>query len=457
MVRFPKSFLWGTATAAFQIEGAPEADGKGLSVWDEFARRPSTILDNSSPYPASDHYRRWREDVDLMAWLGLGAYRFSISWPRVQPGGAGPFNERGIDFYSRLLDALLERGIEPFVTLYHWDLPLELQQSGGWERRETSDRFAEYALTMAERLGDRVSHWITLNEPGTVTNFGYREGVHAPGKSSLRSAARAVHFMMLGHGKGVQAIRSRRPEAKIGISNIISPVVPARSKDKKIAERLDKAVNRLFLDPVFKGRYPLGLHRPMSFVIRGAKPEDFHTMAEPIDFLGVNHYARTVVQKTWLPFLGHKVLDASYEGVRYTDMNWEIFPESFYDVLRWVDEEYGPIPIYVTENGAAFKDEVSGKQIDDQERVDYLRSYLTALHRAMEAGVDVRGYFVWSLMDNFEWSEGLSKRFGLIHVDYETGERTVKASGHWYRRVCRGDGRVFADAREEEESFESKS
>jgi beta-glucosidase len=450
VVQFPKSFLWGTATAAFQIEGAPEADGKGPSVWDEFASRPSTILDKSSPYPASDHYNRWREDVELMSWLGLGAYRFSISWPRVQPAGSGALNEKGVEFYSRLVDALLERGIEPFVTLFHWDLPLELQRQGGWERRETSDRFAEYASAMAERLGDRVRRWITLNEPGTVTNFGYREGVHAPGKRSLRSAARAVHFMMLAHGKGVRAIRSRRGDAKIGISNIISPVVPDRPKDKNVAERLDRMVNRLFLDPVFKGRYPLGLHRPMSFLIRGARAEDFDTMAEPIDFLGVNHYARMVVQKTWLPLLGYKLQEASYEGVRLTDMNWEVFPESFYDALRWVEEEYGPIPIYVTENGAAFKDEIRGEQIDDQERIDYLRTYLTALHRAMRAGVDVRGYFVWSLMDNFEWSEGLSKRFGLIHVDYETGERTVKASGHWYRRVCTGDGSVFANVREEE-------
>ncbi|MFP4329269.1 MAG: GH1 family beta-glucosidase [Alkalispirochaetaceae bacterium] len=449
MVQFPENFIWGTATSAFQIEGAPEAEGKGLSIWDEFVRRPGAISDGSTPYPGPDHYRRWREDVDLMASLGVKAYRFSVSWPRVQPRGQGPVNRRGLDFYSRLVDALLERGIEPFLTLYHWDLPLGLQKRGGWERRETTDRFAEYAALLAERLGDRVRRWITINEPGTVTNFGYLRGVHAPGKRNLVAAARAVHFMLLAHGKAVRAIRAQRPEALVGLSSIVSPVVPEREKDRKIAALIDKGVNRLFLDPVFKGSYPRGLRMAMAMLTRETREEDLKTISEPIDFLGVNHYARTVVRKSRLPIIGFTVRAASYEGVRFTDMNWEVFPESFYDIISWVDREYGPIPIFVTENGAAFRDEVRSKEIDDRERIEYLRSYLTALNRAMREGVDVRGYFVWSLLDNFEWSEGLSKRFGLVHIDYATGRRTVKASGRWYSRVCHGDGTVFSSEQEE--------
>lgn len=449
-MQFPDTFFWGASTSAFQIEGAPESDGKGLSIWDDFVLRPGTISDGSSPYPASDHYRRWQEDVDLMAYLGLRAYRFSISWPRVQPTGRGPINKQGLAFYDRLIDALLERGISPFVTLFHWDLPLEQEERGGWERRETSECFAEYAELMAIYLGDRVQRWITINEPGTVASFGYLQGAHAPGKRSFAAAAKAVHFMLLGHGLGVEAIKAVRPEAEVGLSNIVSPVVPLRQEDRPIAGRLDKAVNRLFLDPVFKGRYPLGLDFPMRFLIGEAQSEDYDKMSVPIDFLGVNHYARMVVRRSWLPFVGYRIENASYEGVRFTDMNWEIFPRSFYDVLRWVWEEYGPIPIYVTENGAAFADEVKGTIIDDEERIEYLRSYLGSVASALEAGVDIRGYFVWSLLDNFEWSEGLSKRFGLVYVDYRTGKRTVKSSGEWYRRLCSGElGSLFGRGGEE--------
>ncbi len=433
---FPEGFLWGSATSAYQIEGAAAEDGKGESVWDHFVRRPGAIHDGSRGDVACDHYHRWKSDVDLLSGLGLGAYRFSISWPRVIPDGTGHVNGRGLDFYDQLVDGLLERGIEPFVTLFHWDLPAVLESEGGWLSRRTVESFSRYADVVARRLGDRVRRWVTLNEPLTVVAAGYLAGRHAPGYRSLFKALKATHNLLLAHGKAVRAVRAAVPNAEIGLANAFSPAYPARNTDERLARRMSAVVNGLFMDPIFKASYPGEIRRLMRLANRSIRPGDMETISEPIDFVGVNHYTRYIARSTLLPFIGYRIVKPVYDDVLFTKMDWEVYPPGLYDILRWLAREYDNPRIYITENGAAFDDRVEASEVRDIDRIDYLRRYLSHLHRAMEDGSRVDGYFVWSFLDNFEWEHGLSKRFGLVYVDYHSQQRTVKQSGHWYARVA---------------------
>jgi beta-glucosidase len=427
-----EQFRWGTATSAYQIEGAHDHDGKGLSIWDVFARRRGTVCDGTTGEVACDHYHRYEEDVAIMNGLGTNAYRFSVSWPRVIPEGVGRANSAGLDFYDRLVDLLLANDIEPFVTLFHWDYPYALQQVGGWERRDAASWFAAYAETVAERLGDRVKYWMTLNEPLTFMSAGYLTGHHAPGIRNFWKAVKAGHHLLLGHGRAVRALRGSVRGARVGIANNLFPIVPHRLQDRRVAERLDAIANRFFMDPVLKGHYPKVIEKPLSLLNPRAAGPDMDEIGVPIDFLGVNHYARTVIRRSLLPLVGFATVRQAYEGVKITEMDWEVFPQSFYDVLTWIRDEYGNVPVFVTENGAAFDDQPQDGRVHDVDRVAFLEAYLAAMERAIRDGADVRGYFVWSFLDNFEWSEGYRKRFGLVYVHYPTQQRIVKDSGRWY-------------------------
>ncbi len=444
-INFPAGFVWGTATSAYQIEGAWNKDGKGPSIWDDFSHTPGNIEDGSTGDLACDHYHRYREDIGLMTAMNCNAYRFSISWPRVIPEGRGQINGKGADFYDRLIDSLLEKNITPFVTLHHWDLPSALQKRGGWTHRKTARYFAEYAEQMARLYGDRVRYWITLNEPISIAGSGYGGGVHAPGRKSPVRMFQAVHFLLLGHGLAVQAMRSSARNINIGITNAFAPVYPQRVQDERIVARISAFLNEMFMDPIFKGRYPKEIAWIIKLLNRKIRHRDFKTIAEPIDFIGVNHYSRLIARRTFLPYIGFKVLKPVYENVVFTDIDWEVYPPGFYRVLKWIHKTYDAPVIYVTENGAAFQGFFEGGRIDDSKRIDYLESYLAYLHRALAEGVDIRGYFVWSLLDNFEWQYGYTTRFGLVYVDYETQKRIIKESGHWYADVCRTGGFTPSD------------
>jgi beta-glucosidase len=433
---FPAAFRFGVATAAYQVEGAVDEDGRGMSIWDAFCHRPGAVAGGDTGAVACDHYHRWREDLDLMATLGIESYRFSISWPRVQPDGYVP-NRRGVDFYRRLCEGLRERGIEPVATLYHWDLPLALQAAGGWAVRDTAERFAEYAALMAEELGGLVDAWITHNEPWVVAFLGHAEGVKAPGIRDWPTALRASHHLLLSHGWAVQALRGR---GRVGITLNLAPV---RSDDPAAAARMDGYLNRWFLDPLFHGRYPADMaehyerrYGPLDLVRDG----DLAVISERIDFLGVNYYFPQRVR----PEPSRQPLEIASVAPPppTTAMGWEVDPDGLHELLVRVRRDYGDVPIYITENGAAFDDgPVVNGTLEDPRRVDYLRSHLGALARAIADGVDVRRYFAWSMLDNFEWEHGYSKRFGLVYVDYSTQRRVPKRSSLWYRefiRIARG-------------------
>ncbi len=441
--RFPEGFLWRAATSALQIEGAVRADGRGESIWDRFAATPGRIADGSDPSVACDHYHRWREDVGLMRWLGLGAYRFSIAWPRVVPAGRGAVNEAGLDFYDALVDGLLEAGIRPFVTLYHWDLPQALQDRGGWGARETVEAFAEYADAVSRRLGDRVRHWATHNEPWGVATLGHQQGVHAPGRRDPAEALRVAHHVLLSHGRATEVLRRNAPGAEVGIVRLLSPVSPAPASrvDGEAARRCDGSLNRWYLDPLFRGRYPedavadrVRLGHLDSAAPPFVRPGDLRAISAPLDFLGVNYYSRTVVRAD---SAGEPVGVRMVAESELTDMGWEVHPEGLRALLLRVTREYCPARIYVTENGAAYTDEADAAgRVRDARRVEYLRGHLAAAARAVADGVPLAGYFTWSLMDNFEWAQGYAKRFGLVEVDYATQRRRPRDSAHWYREVC---------------------
>lgn len=440
MLIFPKGFLWGTATSAYQLEGAPTADGKGPSIWDTFSHTPGKINEGETGDVACDHYHRYRDDVQLMADLGLNAYRFSIAWPRVLPEGIGKANAGGLDFYDRLVDTLLEHGIRPFVTLYHWDLPQALEDRGGWGSRDTAAAFGDYATVVGRHLGDRVKDWITLNEPFAVTLMGYILGQHAPGKEDPALAFQVSHHLNLAHGDAVRALRAAVPNAYVGITHVSLPVYPAsdREADRAAAHRLDGFANRWFWDPTLRGDYPADM---LSF-LKGLAPEiapgDLERVAPPVDFFGHNSYTRAVVTDApGSPLAG--AIPVPPAGPQ-TEMGWEIYPAHLYDSLTRIAREYDNPEIYITENGAAFTDEVLNDSVHDPARVDYLRAHLAAGHRAIADGVKLRGYFCWTLLDNFEWSFGYSKRFGIIYVDFATQRRIVKASGHFLRDVARCNG-----------------
>lgn len=459
---FPADFVWGAATAAYQIEGAAEEDGRGRSIWDTFSHTPGRVLGGDTGDVAADHYHRMPEDVAIMKRLGLRAYRFSVSWPAIQSNGAGPANQVRLDWYSRLVDELLGAGIDPLLTLYHWDLPQALQDVGGWASRETSYRFAEYAHLVATRLGDRVPTWTTLNEPWCSAFLGYAAGVHAPGLTEPATALCAAHHLLLGHGLAVEVLRDTLPQSAL-LSITLNLAVPRPFTDTPAdidaTRHVDGLANRLFLDAVLRGRYPADIIEDTapfcdwSFVRDG----DLTTIAAPLDVLGVNYYTSTRVaaptpelfadsQRRWSNDPHGKPGVALYpastlactvavDGPR-TAMGWLIDPTAFTDLLLRLHRDYQGVPLMITENGAAFSDQVEADgRIRDDDRIEYLRAHLLALHDARRQGVDVRGYFAWSLMDNFEWAYGYSRRFGLVHVDYETQQRRLKDSAHWYREV----------------------
>jgi beta-glucosidase len=438
MRKFPDGFLWGTATAAYQIEGAHDADGKGPSIWDTFSHIPGKVFQNQNGDVACDHYHRYREDVALMSELGLNAYRFSVSWPRVIPTGTGSANPKGLDFYNRLVDSLLQRGIRPFVTLYHWDLPQALEDRGGWGSRDTATAFGEYAALMGRTLGDRVKDWITLNEPLAVTTGGNIFGVLAPGKTDPALAFQVSHHLNLAHGRAVRALRSAVPNSHVGITEVSMPVYPANDSeaDRRAARRFDGFVNRWYWDPVLKGAYPGDIVERLGPLAPKIENGDMTALSPPIDFFGHNSYSRAIVKDDPdSALLGSSQVKA--EGRPHTEMDWEVYPDHLYDALTRITRDYGAPDIYITENGAAYVDEVSNGKVDDPQRVDYLRTHLTAAHRAIEDGVQLRGYFCWSLLDNFEWSFGYSKRFGIVYVDYPSQQRIVKGSGRFFSDCAR--------------------
>ena len=434
---FPGGFVWGAATSSYQIEGAWNEDGKGESIWDRFAHTPGKIEDGSTGDVACDHYHRWREDVALMKEMGLHAYRFSIAWPRVLPEGRGRANPAGLDFYSRLVDALLEVGIEPFVTLYHWALPQVLQDQGGWPARDSAEAFVEYADLVSRRLGDRVKYWMTFNEPYVSALIGYLEGRHAPGHTDLDEALAAAHHLLLAHGWAVPVIRRNSPEAGVGIVLNLSGQVPASpsAADRAAAWRHDGIVNRWFLDPLAARGYPGDIvqhyARPMDFVQAG----DLEAIAVPLDFLGVNFYFRNVVRSRQVPEADNAPRTV-FPSPERTEMGWAVYPEGLYELLGRLHFDYRFPALYITENGAAYPDQVGPDgQVDDPSRVAYFKGHLAAAARAIAVGVPLRGYFALSLLDNFEWAHGFTKRFGLIYVDFRTQRRVFKSSAHWYRRV----------------------
>ncbi len=435
---FPPTLRLGAATASFQIEGATHADGRGESIWDRFCATPGAVANGDTGDVACDHYHRWESDLDLMAELGLECYRFSIAWPRVQPDGRGPANAAGLGFYRRLAEGLLERGIEPIATLYHWDLPQALQDAGGWGERDTAERFADYAAIVAAELGDAVSQWITHNEPWVVAFLGHAQGTKAPGLRHWPTALRASHHLLLSHGLALAAMRATLGElAEIGIALNQFPIHPAGpgEADRDAARRMDGHLNRWFLDPLLRGSYPAdmvacyeALYGPPESIRDG----DLEIIRRPIDFLGVNYYnpQRIAAAPADLPLQARQVPAPPPT----TAMGWEVDPNGLHDVLLRLRRDYGPLPVYITENGASFDDPpATNGSVDDPERMAYLQGHLAALARAVADGADVRRYCVWSLLDNFEWEEGYDKRFGIVHVDFQTQVRVPKRSALWYR------------------------
>ncbi|MFE2349314.1 GH1 family beta-glucosidase [Kitasatospora cineracea] len=455
-LRFPPDFLWGTATSAYQIEGAVAEDGRTPSIWDTFSHTPGKVNRGDTGDLAVDHYHRWREDVALMKDLGLSAYRFSVAWPRVQPTGRGPAVERGLDFYRALVDELLAAGITPLATLYHWDLPQHLEDAGGWTVRETAERFGEYASLVAGALGDRVRHWTTLNEPWCSAFLGYGSGVHAPGRTDPGAALRAAHHLNLAHGRGVAALRAALPAtAQLSVSLNLHQVRPLTDspEDQEAVRRIDAVGNRIFLSPVLRGRYDTDLYQDTAHLVdweQLVRPGDLAAIGAPIDQLGLNYYSPAVVSGSGAsrdnchgssehsPWPGSEHVAFHQPPGELTAMNWSIDPTGLRDLLDRIHLERPGLPVIITENGMACEDYVTPEgEVNDRDRIAFVHQHLTAVHRAIEAGVPVAGYFLWSLLDNFEWAYGYAKRFGMVHVDFPTQRRTPKDSAHWYGRACR--------------------
>lgn len=431
---FPANFLWGAATSAYQIEGAWNEDGKGPSIWDTFSHTPGNVAGNQTGDVACDHCHRWREDVELLRQLGVQLYRFSISWPRVLPEGRGAVNPKGLEFYDRLVDALLEAGIQPFPTLYHWDLPQSLQDQGGWLNRDTVGAFAEYTGLMARRLGDRVRWWTTINEPHIVSYFGHFTGEHPPGMRDLVATLRAAHHLLLAHGEALPILRSgSMAPGTVGIALNLLPVDPAsdRDQDHRAAQRMDAIINRGFLDPLFRGAYPEDQADVFDLARAAVRPGDLQTIATPIDFLGVNYYLRYVARQSDAHPLG--VEQVQPEGER--SLLWEVFPEGLLVLLQRLWRDYRPPAILITENGTPAEEapDATGG-VEDGWRISYVERHLAELRKALAEGIPVRGYCLWSLLDNYEWSLGYRPRFGLVHVDLTTQRRTPKASFDWYAK-----------------------
>jgi beta-glucosidase len=445
---FPAGFMWGASTSAYQIEGAVDVDGRGASIWDTYSHTPGKIDGGGTGDVACDHYRRWREDVDLIASLNLNAYRFSIAWPRLFPAGDGRREQRGFDHYDRLIDALLERGVEPVVTLYHWDLPQALEDDGGWRNRETTERFEEYAAACFEAYGDRVQWWLTINEPWIVGLLGYLHGLHAPGyRDDVLGEVTVFHHLLLAHGRAVQAFRACGHAGKIGLAPNLAPHYPAEPADEEAAHASDGYVNRWFLDAAFRGTYPADMRARyeallgrLDFIHEG----DLATIAEPTDYLGVNYYAPRVIEASpgdtpwpWRVVVpeGVRTTEGFTDGVARTDAGTPIVPAALTDLLVRIRADYGDVPVLITENGAVFPE-----PLHDERRVAFIHDHLEAVQAAIAKGVPVIGYCHWSLLDNFEWKLGYEQRFGLVHVDYDTLERTVKDSGRYYAGIAQANG-----------------
>ncbi|MEV0092777.1 GH1 family beta-glucosidase [Streptomyces sp. NPDC050738] len=439
MTTFDPDFLWGAATSSYQIEGAVTEDGRGPSIWDTFSATPDRILNGDTGAVAADHYHRYPEDIALMSRLGLRAYRFSLAWPRIQPDGRGPANPKGLDFYRRLTDTLLEQGIQPWPTLYHWDLPQPLEDKGGWPERDTAERFAEYASLAYEALGDRITDWTTLNEPWCSAFLGYATGRHAPGRREPAAAVRAAHHLLLGHGLAAEAM----PDARVGITLNLTHVTPRTEApaDLDAARRIDGMQNRLFLDPLLRAAYPKDVLHDLRDVTGTGHIQDgdLKTIAAPLDFLGINYYAPMLVaggtEPTASAYVGSPSVHIADGGRPRTAIGWEIDEHGLHDLLLRLKADYPAVPLYVTENGAAFDEEVH-----DTARIAYLDGHLRACARAIVQDVPLKGYFVWSLLDNFEWSYGYSQRFGIVHIDYPTQRRTPKDSARWYAAVIERGG-----------------
>ena len=431
---FPPRFLWGAATAAYQVEGAAHEDGRTPSIWDTFSHTPGRVLHGDTGDVASDQYHRLDEDLDLLVELGFSAYRFSISWPRLVPGGRGRINPKGAAYYERLVDGLLARGLQPWATLYHWDLPQELQDAGGWPRRETALAFADYAQAAGELLGDRVGHWITHNEPWCASMLGYLTGEHAPGLRDLRQAFQASHELLVSHGLAVQALRSTAPGAQLGITLNLTPATPASDspEDRGAADLADQAANRWFLDPLYGHGYPAELLAALGEAAPIVRDGDMALITQPTDFLGVNFYTRSITAAGGPPeMLGIRQLPPPKDA-EVTAMGWEVIPSALHELLLRVTREYSPPSLYITENGSAYDDELTPDGcVHDPRRLAYLQSHLAACREAIRDGAPLHGYFVWSLLDNFEWAFGFERRFGITRVDFETQRRTVKDSGRW--------------------------
>ncbi len=428
-------FVWGAGTAAFQIEGATRVDGRGESIWDRFAAGAGNVADGDTGEPACEHYYRWPGDLDLMRELGIQSYRFSIAWPRVQPDGRGPANRKGLDFYRRLAEGLRERGIEPLATLYHWDLPQALQDGGGWAERDVVERYAEYARLVLDGLGGVVDEWVTHNEPWVTAFLGYALGTKAPGIRDWGAAIRAAHHALLAHGLVVREFREAGRDGRIGITVNLTVAYPAgpSEADAAAAQRLDGYHNRWFLDPLLRGAYPadmVELYERQVGPLDAVRDGDLETIAQPLDFLGVNFYRPNLVAAGDSPVLGLREVEQDAER---TAMDWPVVPEALTELLLRVKRDYGDLPLLITENGAAFQDRLDDGVVDDERRLEYLRAHIDAVERARAQGVDIRGYYVWSLLDNFEWEWGYDKRFGIVYVDYPTQRRIPKRSALWYR------------------------
>ncbi|MCX7796144.1 MAG: GH1 family beta-glucosidase [bacterium] len=440
--QFPKDFVWGCATASYQIEGAFDEDGKGPSIWDVFTHIPGNIVDGSNGDIACDHYHRYAEDIELMKVLRLKAYRFSISWPRVFPEGKGNINRKGIDFYKKLVDILNSAGITPFATIYHWDLPQALEENGGWGNLDTSKYFADYSYTLFKELGESIPFWITLNEPAVFTYLGYGMGIHAPGKKDFSLAVKATYSALLAHGLTVEAYRDLGVRGQIGITLNLTPMHPASNREEDVlsARKMDLMWNRWFLDPVLKGSFPQEFVELLdkNVIPFEVDPEHMKKISLKIDFLGVNYYTRNII--TYDPNIPITNARGIEPTTNKTEMGWEIYPEGLYELLASIKKDYGNIPLYITENGAAFRDELINDRVDDPKREDYLRRHFYQAYNAIKDGVNLKGYFVWSLLDNFEWAYGYTKRFGIIYVDYPTQRRIIKRSGYYYRRVIEENG-----------------
>jgi len=449
MFKFPENFIWGTATSSYQIEGTATSDQKIESIWDTFCRTPGKVANADNGDIAIDHYNRYEEDVELMKSLNIKSYRFSTSWARLYSEKPGQFNIKGLDFYKRLVNKLLEANIEPMLTVYHWDMPQALQNKGGWENRDTVYHFQEYAAFLYKELGDVVKKWITHNEPWVVTYLGYGNGEHAPGIANFSSYLKAAHHVLLSHGEAVKTFREVGPkDGEIGITLNLTPAYPAdRNREESVdaAQKFDGFFNRWFLDPIFKGHYPkdmIEVYR--DFLLPEFLDEkDLKTIQQPIDFFGFNYYSSSTL-KSWKKGKSSPIeFEHKSNNRPVTDMNWEVHPEGLYDLLMRLKKDYGDIPLFITENGAAYKDKLNDKgTVEDHDRVDYIKLHLEACHKAINEGVNLQGYYVWSLFDNFEWAFGYDKRFGIVYIDYETLERIPKKSALWYKDVIKNNGLI---------------